>query len=154
VAIYDALFASISTDLDIKSAISHNSALQVCRCIRSEALPRMLHFVRLRVAALGETVDSLAMVMGTAPLFSPAYNDMELQATCFRNQHLEFRVLEGILRIMEAVGKGGIQTCDVRRRSGYDVKSPEIVGRRRAGRSSSRVISSMSHLLSPARELC
>ena len=131
-AIYDILFNAISTNListnlDIKGVAGLLSTLQICRCIRSEALPVMLHFIKLRVAELKETVFSLEMVKTTSPLGSGGWNDMEIQAKFFRKQHLQFRLLEGVLRNTEVVGDGGIQFGDLPRRPEYDVESPVII---------------------------
>ena len=87
----------------------------------------MLHFVELRVAELKETVFSLEMVKTTAPPGSGGWNDMEIQAKFFRNQHWQFRVLEGVLTNTEVVGDGGIQACDLPRRSGCEVESSVII---------------------------
>ena len=118
VAIYDALFAPISADFEIKNAIGLISALQICRTIRCEALPVMLHFVELRVAALGKEVDLLERDMRSAePPFSILYEDIRITVSRYRDEHLEFQVLAGVLRIMQAVREGGVQLCDEWRRA-------------------------------------
>lgn len=112
--IYDDIFSTVPTeniDFSVKDATAFFSTLQICQLIRSEALPRLLHFVELRVVGLSETVGEFERAIRTAPMFSM----VKLRAAEARGILREWRVLDGVLRLMIAVAEGGVQVRDVRR---------------------------------------
>ena len=105
IAIYEALFAPIATDLSTQSTIEVIPVLAVCRQICSEATPLLCQTVEDRAAGLKDGVEAHDFSMKAASDLSE-YAMNAIKAGRFRSEWRRFQVLAVSLRRMEAMVEG------------------------------------------------